>query len=130
MNQKKGLASGVIGTAVGVGTSVVASPVVGAAVGGEAGTASSAVLEQLFKDSEPEKVKAAGRTVGELWESSTEKNIALAEIAAEKAAKTHGVTDAGKVEEWTRSGTQDGFNDASTAARQMADDLETEIPNG
>lgn len=129
VNQKKGLASGVIGTAVGVGTSVVASPVVGAAVGGAAGTASSAVLEQLFKDSEPEKVKAAGKTVGELWESSTEKNIALAEIAAEKAAKAHGVTDAGKIEEWTRSGTQDGFNDASTAARQMADDLETEIPN-
>ncbi|MFE7752936.1 hypothetical protein [Streptomyces sp. NPDC057428] len=130
VNQRKGAASGVIGTGVGIGTSFIASPVVGAAVGGIAGTASGAVLEQLFKDTEPEKVKEAGKTVGELWEDSTQRNTELARIAADSAARTHSSPDVEKFEEWTRDGTRDGFNDASTAGRQMANDLETDIPSG
>ncbi|MEU8706835.1 hypothetical protein [Streptomyces sp. NPDC048565] len=128
VNQKKGIASGVIGTGVGVGTSFIASPIVGAAVGGAAGTVSGAVLEQLFKDTEPENMKEAGKTVGELWEDSTERNTELARIAADGAGKTHKSTDIDQFSEWTREGTRDGFNDASTAGRQMANDLETDIP--
>ncbi|MFJ6850325.1 DUF6571 family protein [Streptomyces sp. NPDC091271] len=128
VNQKKGITSGVIGTGVGIGTSFVASPVVGAAVGGAAGTVSGAVLEQLFKDTEPEKVKEAGKTVGELWEDSAERNTELARIAADGAGRTHKSPDVGKFEEWTREGTRNGFNDASTAGQRMADDLETDIP--
>ncbi|MFJ8747738.1 hypothetical protein ACIREO_00070 [Streptomyces sp. NPDC102441] len=128
VNQKKGISSGIIGTGVGIGTSFIASPLVGAAVGGVAGTVSGAVLEQLFKDTEPEKVNQAGKTVGELWEDSSERNIELARIAADGAGRTHSSPDVEKFEEWTRDGTRDGFNDASTAGQQMADDLETEIP--
>ncbi|MFE2292339.1 hypothetical protein [Streptomyces sp. NPDC059452] len=128
VNQKKGLISGTVGTAVGVGTSFIASPAVGAGVGGAVGVASNAVLEQLFKDSEPEKLSAAGKSVGDLWEDSTRKNIQLARIAAEEAAKEYNSPHPERFEEWAREGTRDGFNDASTSARQMADDLETEIP--
>ncbi|WP_329233499.1 hypothetical protein OG488_27775 [Streptomyces sp. NBC_01460] len=128
VNQKKGIASGVIGTGVGIGTSFVASPVVGAAVGGVAGTVSGAVLEQLFKDTEPEKVKSSGQTVGELWEDNSRRNTELAKTAAESAGNVHNSRNIGQFMEWTRVGTKDGFGDASTAAQQMADDLETDIP--
>ncbi|MFJ8860894.1 hypothetical protein ACIRD8_21000 [Streptomyces sp. NPDC102451] len=128
VNQKKGIASGVIGTGIGIGTSFIASPAVGAATGGVAGTVTGAVLEQLFKDSEPENLKEAGKTVGELWEDSTEKNTELARIAADGAGRTHKNPEIEQFAEWTRAGTRDGFNDASTAGQKMANDLETDIP--
>ncbi|WP_405631961.1 hypothetical protein [Streptomyces sp. NBC_01174] len=128
VNQKKGIASGVIGTGVGIGTSFIASPVAGAATGGVAGTVTGAVLEQLFKDSEPENLKEAGKTVGELWEDSTEKNTELARIAADGAGRAHNNPEVEQFAEWTRAGTRDGFNDASTAGQKMANDLETDIP--
>lgn len=53
----------------------------------------------------------------------------LSQVAALEAAKAHGSPDVDRVAEWARIGTADGFNDASTNAAQMADDLETEIPN-
>lgn len=128
VNQRKGISSGIIGTGIGIGTSFVASPVVGAAVGGVAGTVSGAVLEQLFKDTEPEAVKGSGKTVGELWEDSTERNTEPSRIAADGAGKAHNSPFVDKFEEWTRDGTRNGFNDASAAGQQMADDLETDIP--
>ncbi|GAA3842150.1 hypothetical protein GCM10022206_95200 [Streptomyces chiangmaiensis] len=47
--------------------------------------------------------------------------------AAIDAANAHHFSFAGQVGEWARYGAQDGFNDASTAGRRMADDLGTEI---
>ncbi|MFG2919893.1 hypothetical protein ACGFYA_00070 [Streptomyces sp. NPDC048305] len=128
VNQKKGIASGVIGTGVGIGTSFIASPAVGAATGGAAGTVTGAVLEQLFKDTEPDKLKEAGKTVGELWEDSTERNTELARVAADTAGRAHRSPNIEQFEEWTREGTRDGFNDASTAGQKMAKDLDTDIP--
>ncbi|MET9427635.1 hypothetical protein [Streptomyces sp. NPDC003036] len=128
VNQRKSALSGIIGTGVGIGTSFIASPVVGAAVGGAAGTVSGVLLEQVFKDSEPENLKNRGSTVGQLWEDSKERNILLSAEAARLATAAHKSPDMARVEEWTRLGTADGFNDASTSVRRMADDLETEIP--
>jgi uncharacterized membrane protein len=128
VNQKKSAASGIIGTGVGIGTSFIASPVVGAAVGGAAGTVSGVILEQVFKDSEPENLKNSGTTVMALWEDSKDRNNLLSAEAARLAAAAHKLPDTANVEEWARVGTADGFNDASTSVRRMADDLETEIP--
>ena len=129
VNQKKNLASGTIGTLVGVGASLIASPAVGAGVGGAAGTATSMALEQFYKDSDPEFTKQLGRDIGERWENSKDANTAMAHNAAVAGAKAHNSPYADNVEEWTRTGTSDGFNDASTAGHQMARDLETEIPD-
>ncbi|MFF5960911.1 hypothetical protein [Streptomyces luteogriseus] len=129
VNQKKNLISGTTGTLVGVGTSFIASPAVGAGVGGVAGTATSMALEQFFKDSDPEFTKELGRDIGERWENSKDASTAMAHNAAVAAAKAHSSPYADNVDEWTRIGTADGFNDASTAGHQMARDLETEIPD-
>ncbi|PAZ14870.1 hypothetical protein CLM62_16760 [Streptomyces sp. SA15] len=129
VNQKKNLISGTVGTLVGVGTSFIASPAVGAGVGGAAGTATSMVLEQFYRDSEPEFTKELGRDIGERWENSKDANTAMAHNAAVAAANAHHTPYADSVDEWTRIGTADGFNDASTAGHQMARDLETEIPD-
>lgn len=127
-NQKKNTISGLVGLGVGVGTSFIASPIVGAAVGGAAGTVTGVVLEQFFKDTDPENLAGLGHDVGLRWEASKDAQTDMARVAGEEAAKAHNSPDAERIQEWTRIGTTDGFDDASTAARRMADDLETEIP--
>ncbi|MEV8421269.1 DUF6571 family protein [Streptomyces niveus] len=127
-NQKKNTISGLVGLGVGVGTSFIASPIVGAAVGGAAGTVTGVVLEQFFKDTDPENLAGLGHDVGLRWEASKDAQTDMARVAGEEAAKAHNSPDAERIQEWTRIGTTDGFNDASTSARRMADDLETEIP--
>ncbi|MFC8077954.1 hypothetical protein ACFUN8_20725 [Streptomyces sp. NPDC057307] len=127
-NQKKNTISGLVGLGVGVGTSFIASPIVGAAVGGAAGTVTGVVLEQFFKDTDPENLAGLGHDVGLRWEASKDAQTDMARVAGEEAAKAHNSPDATRIQEWTRIGTTDGFDDASTAARRMADDLETEIP--
>ncbi|WP_409060004.1 hypothetical protein [Streptomyces sp. SYP-A7185] len=129
ISQKKNFWSGAVGTGIGVGVGVafVASPVAGAAAGGAAGTVSSMVLEQLFKDADSGTLGAAGREAGVLWEDSKDKNTELSRIASVEADKANGGKYSDKVEGWTSSATADGFNDGSTSARHMADDLTTEI---
>ncbi|MFJ1736991.1 DUF6571 family protein [Streptomyces sp. NPDC088254] len=129
VNQKKNLIAGTVGTLTGVGTSFLASPAVGAGVGGAAGTVTSIVLEQFFKDSEPEFRKELGTDIAERWENSKDANTAMSHNAALAAANAHNSPYSEKVEEWTRVGTNDGFNDASTAGHRMAKDMETEIPD-
>ncbi|MFJ9739854.1 hypothetical protein [Streptomyces sp. NPDC101166] len=129
VNQKKNLIAGTVGTLTGVGTSFLASPAVGAGVGGAAGTVTSMVLEQFFKDSEPEFRKELGTDIAERWENSKDANTAMSHNAALAASNAHNSPYSEKVEEWTRVGTNDGFNDASTAGHHMAKDMETEIPD-
>ncbi|MBG0852095.1 hypothetical protein I2W78_09635 [Streptomyces spinoverrucosus] len=129
VNQKKNLISGTIGTIAGVGTSFIASPAVGAGVAGATGTVTSMVLEQFFKDSEAEFRKELGEDIAERWEDSKDANIAMSHNAALAAAQARNSPFVDQVEEWTRIGTNDGFNDASTAGHRMARDLETEIPD-
>ncbi|MEU0454938.1 DUF6571 family protein [Streptomyces sp. NPDC006129] len=127
VSQWQSVANGVVGTGIGVGTSFIATPVVGAAVGGTAGTVSSVVLGELFQDVEGSNLEDSGLNSARLWEDSHQRNIDLAQRAATEAAKAHHSPYAGNVGEWARYGTTDGFNDASTNGRHMADDLETEI---
>jgi hypothetical protein len=129
VNQAKNVTSGVIGLGIGVGTSFVATPVAGAAAGGAASTVSSVVLEQLFGSMEAENLKNAGQNAATRWEDTKDTNVELSQLAAMEAARAHDSPYSDQVAEWARIGTADGFNDASTNAAQMADDLETEIPN-
>ncbi|MCI0385776.1 DUF6571 family protein [Streptomyces sp. CNQ085] len=129
VNQAKNVTSGVIGLGIGVGTSFVATPVAGAAAGGAASTVSSVVLEQLFGSMQPENLQNAGQDAATRWEDTKDTNVELSQLAAMEAAKAHDSPHSEQVAEWARIGTADGFNDASTNAAQMADDLETEIPN-
>ncbi|AKJ10389.1 hypothetical protein ABB07_10265 [Streptomyces incarnatus] len=128
VSQWQNVANGVVGTGIGVGTSFIGSPVLGAAAGGAAGTVSSVVLGELFQDVEGSKLDDSGLDSAKLWEDSRERNTALAQRAAVEAAKAHRSPYAGRVGGWAMDATQNGFNDASTNGRHMADDLETEIP--
>ncbi|MEU9185095.1 hypothetical protein AB0D14_11120 [Streptomyces sp. NPDC048484] len=128
VSQWQNVASGVVGTGIGVGTSFIASPAGGAAIGGAAGTLGSAVLGELFQNVEGSDLEGSGLTSGQLWEDSRQRNIDLAQLAATEAAKAHDSPYTGEVGEWARYGTNDGFNDAATNGRHMADDLNTEIP--
>ncbi|MEU7301889.1 DUF6571 family protein [Streptomyces sp. NPDC007206] len=127
VSQWQNVANGVIGTGIGVGTSFIASPAAGAAVGGVAGTVSGVVLGELFNGVEGSHLEDKGLDSARLWEDSRDRNIALAQKAATEAAKAHHSPYADRVGEWARYGTEDGFNDASTDGRRMADDLQTEI---
>ncbi|MET9850337.1 DUF6571 family protein [Streptomyces ossamyceticus] len=129
VTQEKNLIAGTVGLGVAVGTSFIATPAVGAGVGAAAGTVTSLVLEQFYKDSEPEFRKELGSDIAERWENTKDANTAMSHNAAVAAADAHRSPYADQVEEWTRMGTQDGFNDASTAGHHMARDLETEIPD-
>ncbi|CAM5638251.1 DUF6571 family protein [Streptomyces aurantiogriseus] len=63
--QRKNWISGGVGTAVGVGTSFIATPWVGALVGGGAGTVTSMVLESVFQNAEGNAMDDAKKTGGE-----------------------------------------------------------------
>ncbi|GCB45590.1 hypothetical protein [Streptomyces sp. NL15-2K] len=128
VSQWQNVASGVVGTGIGVGTSFIASPAGGAAAGGAAGTVTSVVLGELFQDVQGSDLEGSGLDSAKLWEDSRERNIALAQLAAAEAAKAHHSPHSGQVGGWALDATQNGFNDASTNGRHMADDLETEIP--
>lgn len=128
VSQWQNVINGAVGTVTGVGTSVIASPVVGAAVGGAAGTATSLVMGELFQDAEGSNLDDAAHAAGVIWDHSEARSIALAQDAATEAAKSHNAPNQERVGEWARTGTSDGYNDASTAARRMADELETEVP--
>ncbi|GAA2226598.1 PPE domain-containing protein [Streptomyces amakusaensis] len=125
--QQKNAWSGAIGTGVGVGVSFIASPIGGAVAGGVAATVSSVVLEGLFQQSETDVLKDAGKDAGRLWEASVDSGTRSAQEAAINAAKAHNADYADAVADWALSASEDGFSHASTNARQMSDDLTTEI---
>ncbi|MEW2809804.1 hypothetical protein AB0929_22265 [Streptomyces massasporeus] len=107
--QRKNLISGGVGTVVGVGTSFVATPWVGALVGGAAGTATSTVLESVFKDAEGHALSDAQATGGQFWNEGQVRNGAIAEDGARAAAGRHNsldVDDAGMI---ARQAAQQGY---------------------
>ncbi|MFF0033176.1 hypothetical protein ACFYS7_34315 [Streptomyces avermitilis] len=129
VSQWKNAISGGIGTGIGVGTSFIASPVGGAVAGGVAETASSMILEDLFKDAEGKAKDDAGAAMGEKWESGLETNAAYTEKAAELAAKAHHRNDLIdlSIDEKARAGAQQGFRDAGTNTEFMAPHLKTDV---
>lgn len=127
--QWKNAISGGIGTGIGVGTSFVASPVGGAVAGGVAETASSLVLESLFKDAEGKAKDNAGPVMGENWESGNDQNSGYTETAVENAAKAHHRDDLmdDSIDEKARAAAQEGFRAAGTNTDQMNPHLKTDI---
>jgi hypothetical protein len=98
--QRKNMISGGVGTVVGVGTSFVATPWVGAMIGGAAGTATSTVLESVYKDAEGHALSDAQKTGGQFWTEGQVRNGTIAEDGARAAAKEHNsldVDDAGMI---------------------------------
>lgn len=87
--QKKNLISSGVGTAVGVGTSFVATPWIGAATGGVAGTVTSTVLEAVFKDAEGQAVADAKASGGKIWQDGQEKNVNITQKAVRAAAEKY-----------------------------------------
>lgn len=87
--QYQNLASGGIGTVVGVGTSFIGSPAAGAVVGGAAGTATGAALQWLFQDVEGSAADDAQEDEGKVWDHGLHRNAAYAQRAAEQAVKRY-----------------------------------------
>ncbi|MET9964606.1 hypothetical protein ABZZ80_01415 [Streptomyces sp. NPDC006356] len=127
--QWKNVASGVVGTGIGIGATFVASPVVGAVAGGVAATVGSTVLESLFQDAEAHAKEKAGVSMGEMWENGLDENASYSEKAAELAAKAHNRTDleAASIDEKARTAAQAGFRAAGTNTQFMAPNLKTDI---
>ncbi|MFC9283639.1 hypothetical protein [Streptomyces collinus] len=129
VSQKKNFISGFVGTGVGIGTSFIASPVVGAGVGGAAGTVTSMVLEDFYKDDSGQYRAEAGQDIATRWETIKDSTNNVNYKAAHEAAKAHHADYADQIDTWVSEGTATGFNDANTDIHAMAKDLDTEIPD-
>ncbi|MGW4274160.1 hypothetical protein ACWEGQ_17770 [Streptomyces seoulensis] len=127
VSQWKNVVSGTVGTGVGVGTSFIASPVVGAGVGGAAGTATSVVLEQLFKDAEGSAKDDAGPKIGEDWQNGRVQNTEYTRKAASEAARSYHLAHSGDVASWAEDESSKAFLDAGVYVRQVAPELVTDI---
>jgi len=109
--QRKNLISGVVGTAVGVGTSFVATPWVGAAAGGTAGTVTSMVLEQVFKDAEGHALEQKYKEMGDSWQATLVTNNEYVGTAALTTAEKYKL-DGEDIDTWSREAARQGFINA------------------
>ncbi|MGW6525405.1 DUF6571 family protein [Streptomyces sp. NPDC054962] len=110
--QRKNWISGGVGTAVGVGTSFVATPWVGALAGGAAGTATSVILESVFQDAEGHAIEKAQKTGGQFWADGQVRNQAIAEDGARAAAEKYGSVDTGDAGMTAREAAKQGYLNA------------------
>ncbi|MFD8914856.1 hypothetical protein [Streptomyces sp. NPDC059575] len=127
VSQWKNVLSGGIGTGVGVGTSFIASPVVGAGVGGAAGTATSVVLEELFKDAEGSAKDDAGVKMGQNWQSGLASNTKYTRRAAYEAANAYHLPHSGDVSTWAEESSSQGFQEGGNYMGQVGPELVTDI---
>lgn len=123
--QWKNFLSGTVGTGVGVGTSFIASPAVGAGVGGAAGTATSMMLEELFKDAEGSAKDDAGAKMGEDWENGTQANMKYTSAAAFNAAKQYHLDR--DVSTWAEQSSNQGFLEGGNYMERVGAELVTDI---
>jgi hypothetical protein len=86
VGQYQNLISGGVGTAVGVGTSFIATPWIGAVAGGAAGTATSAAMTELFQNVQGHAVDNANDDAGAKWQTGLEATQDYARTAADTAA--------------------------------------------
>ncbi|MFC1232458.1 MULTISPECIES: DUF6571 family protein [Streptomyces] len=125
--QWKNTASGAIGLGVGVGTSFIASPVAGAVAAGAAGTVTSVVMEQFFKDAEGSAKDGAGSKMGENWEKGQDGNMKYTRRAASEAARAHGHATPGDVASWAEDESFKGYLSAGGHMERVAPELVTDI---
>ncbi len=123
--QWKNLLSGTVGTGVGVGTSFIASPAVGAGVGGAAGTATSMMLEELFKDAEGSAKDEAGAKIGKDWENGNQANMKYTSAAAYNAAEQYHLN--GDVATWAEQSSSQGFLEGGGYMERVGAELVTDI---
>ncbi|MBL1108059.1 hypothetical protein JK361_26300 [Streptomyces sp. 5-8] len=123
--QWKNFLSGTVGTGVGVGTSFIASPAVGAGVGGAAGTATSMMLEELFKDAEGSAKDDAGAKIGKDWENGNQANMKYTSAAAYNAAKQYHLS--GDVATWAEQSSSQGFLEGGGYMERVGAELVTDI---
>ncbi|MFJ8864873.1 hypothetical protein ACIRD6_03830 [Streptomyces sp. NPDC102473] len=102
--------SGGLGTAVGVGTSFVATPWIGAVAGGA--TTTITVLESMFQDFKSTELEDSEDARGELWQGGLESNGNRSGQAARLAAEEHGMVDPADAETWARDSGEQGFYNA------------------
>jgi hypothetical protein len=112
VSQYKNWISGGVGTAVGVGTSFIATPWVGAAVGGGAGTVTSVVLESVFKDAEGHAMEDAHLTMGDRWQDGLMRNMRVSGQAARLSAEQHHSVDPGDASSWAQDAGRQGYFNA------------------
>ncbi|KOT30047.1 hypothetical protein ADK41_33360 [Streptomyces caelestis] len=112
MDLVKSSISGGLGTAVGVGTSFVATPWVGALAGGATSTVTGTVLESVFQDFKSTELEDSEDARGELWQKSYENNGNRSGQAARLAAEEHGMVDPADAETWARDSGRQGFYNA------------------
>jgi hypothetical protein len=109
--QRKNLISGAVGTVVGAGTSLIATPWTGAAVGGAAGTVTSVVLEQVFKDAEGHALEEQYERMGDAWQAALSRNNECVSTAALSAAEKYNMNGE-DVDSWSREAARQGFVNA------------------
>jgi hypothetical protein len=109
--QRKNLISGGVGTVVGAGTSLIATPWTGAAVGGAAGTVTSVVLEQVFKDAEGHALEEQYERMGDAWQAALSRNNECVSTAALSAAEKYNMNGE-DVDSWSREAARQGFVNA------------------
>ncbi|SOD82747.1 hypothetical protein [Streptomyces sp. Ag109_G2-15] len=127
VSQWKNVLSGGIGTGVGVGTSFIASPAVGAGVGGAAGTATSVILEELFKDAEGSAKDEAGAKMGDSWQRGSVENVKYTRGGAFAAASTYHLAHRDDIATWAEDAASKGFLGASSYMQQVGPELVTDI---
>ncbi|MFD7408351.1 hypothetical protein ACFV7R_38155 [Streptomyces sp. NPDC059866] len=110
--QYKNGISGGVGTAVGVGTSFIATPWVGALVGGLSTTATSVVLEQVFKDAEGHTLEQKTKEMGDSWQAALNVNNEYVSKGALAAADKYNLDNAEDIDIWSREGARQGFINA------------------
>ncbi|MFF6812601.1 DUF6571 family protein [Streptomyces sp. NPDC012403] len=112
MDLVKSSISGGLGTAVGVGTSFVATPWVGALAGGATTTITGTVLESVFQDFKSTELEDSEDARGERWQQGSETNGNRSGQAARLAAEEYGMVDPADAEAWARAGGEQGFLNA------------------
>ncbi|MFI2509763.1 DUF6571 family protein [Streptomyces sp. NPDC018972] len=112
MDLVKSSISGGLGTAVGVGTSFVATPWVGALAGGATTTVTGTVLESVFQDFKSTELEDSEDARGERWQKVLESNGDHSGQAARLAAEEHGMVDPADAENWARDSGEQGFYNA------------------
>ncbi|WP_216589785.1 hypothetical protein [Streptomyces brasiliscabiei] len=110
--QYKNSISGGVGTAVGVGTSFIATPWIGALAGGAAGTVTSVVLEEVFQDAEGNALAEKYQQMGDAWQAALTTNNEYVGIGAHTAATRHELPNAEDIETWSREGARQGYLNA------------------
>jgi hypothetical protein len=112
VSQRKNMISGGVGTAVGVGTSFVATPWVGAIAGGTAGAVTSVVLERVFKDAEGHALEDVTDSMGSRWHAGLMTNNEYTALGAHTAADDYRLANSNDIGTWAREGSRQGYINA------------------